>query len=426
MIKEIQERRTTQAQLRQASNDDAWEEADHARYRANAEWDKARASLEVAALQARRELTEAQHLPMIADSLNSSALEDVNRARAINEDLVRLGRESFSLLGESNISDEASPENFLLPEPAAGQLEAQPLSEDVVPDAPPVFAEVEATPATTVSKPQVLQERPEPPEVTQTVESPPISAAEALRREMEATPVTNVSEPQVLQERPEPPEVTQTVESPPISAAEALRREMEEAASATSPQAFGTQPSGGGMDVPAPDVPAGPVSLVEELERGLEASRTISASTVPPDVAVEPPAAAEARPAEAPDDRLQTVAQDLTFQPDVKESTASPTRGTQQEPSGPLAESYSGRLYLMFPSSLGQNELETVWEVLDEVAGSGAIVDNRLVSQEAGIQFTLELRDKVLSTDQLRNRMPGAGLIALSEDRVKVDWPSRA
>ena len=80
----------------------------------------------------------------------------------------------------------------------------------------------------------------------------------------------------------------------------------------------------------------------------------------------------------------------------------------------------------MFPATLDQDALGTVWEALDEVAGSGAIVDNRLVSDEAGIQFTLELGNKVLSMDRLRSRMAGAAFVALAEDRLKVNWPRKA
>jgi hypothetical protein len=91
-----------------------------------------------------------------------------------------------------------------------------------------------------------------------------------------------------------------------------------------------------------------------------------------------------------------------------------------------VPDTYSGRVYLMFPSSLGQDELGSVWEILEEVAGSETIVDNRLVSREAGIQFTLDLGEKVLSVEGLKQRMSGAGLQALEEDRLKVDWPRRA
>ena len=89
------------------------------------------------------------------------------------------------------------------------------------------------------------------------------------------------------------------------------------------------------------------------------------------------------------------------------------------------AQTYSGRLYLMFPSSLSQGRLETVWEVLDRVAGGGSIADTRLISRDAGIQFTLELGKKVLDVEALLKGFPDAQLVALGEDRLRVDWPSQ-
>ena len=77
----------------------------------------------------------------------------------------------------------------------------------------------------------------------------------------------------------------------------------------------------------------------------------------------------------------------------------------------------------MFPGTLDQNQVGSVWEALDELAGSGAIIDSRLVSREEGVQFTLELKTKVLDLEALKKKMPGATLTALQEDRLKVDWP---
>ena len=77
----------------------------------------------------------------------------------------------------------------------------------------------------------------------------------------------------------------------------------------------------------------------------------------------------------------------------------------------------------MFPSSLSQGRLESVWEVLDQVAGGGAIADTRLISQETGIQFTLELGSHEIDVEELRMRLPGAQIAALEEDRLWVDWP---
>ena len=56
----------------------------------------------------------------------------------------------------------------------------------------------------------------------------------------------------------------------------------------------------------------------------------------------------------------------------------------------PLPDSYSGEIHLMFPSSLDQDQMGSVWGVLGDVAGSGAIVNSRLMSREEGVQFTLE------------------------------------
>ncbi len=103
--------------------------------------------------------------------------------------------------------------------------------------------------------------------------------------------------------------------------------------------------------------------------------------------------------------------------------TDAPGAESGDAPSPPLPESYSGKVYLMFPGTLDQNQIGSVWEALDDVAGSGAIVDSRLVSREEGVQFTLELGTKVLTLDDLMKKMPGAAMTALMEDRLKVDWP---
>ena len=77
----------------------------------------------------------------------------------------------------------------------------------------------------------------------------------------------------------------------------------------------------------------------------------------------------------------------------------------------------------MFPSSLSQGRLESVWEVLDQVAGSGNITDTRLVYREAGIQFTLDLGNHELNIEALKNEFPDAQVSAMEEDRIRIDWP---
>ena len=77
----------------------------------------------------------------------------------------------------------------------------------------------------------------------------------------------------------------------------------------------------------------------------------------------------------------------------------------------------------MFPSSLSQGRLESVWEVLDQVAGSGNITDTCLVSREAGIQFTLDLGNHELKIEALKNEFSDAQVSAMEEDRIRIDWP---
>ena len=81
----------------------------------------------------------------------------------------------------------------------------------------------------------------------------------------------------------------------------------------------------------------------------------------------------------------------------------------------------------MSPSSLSLGRLESVWEVLDQVAGSGNITDNRLVSRQADVQFTPDLGSGELNIDALQSKFSDAIdaiIVALEEDRLRIKWPS--
>lgn len=99
-----------------------------------------------------------------------------------------------------------------------------------------------------------------------------------------------------------------------------------------------------------------------------------------------------------------------------------PQTPAPQAPGVPVPATYSGRVYLMFPASMSQDALGSVWETLEEAAGDGVIAEMRLVSQEAGVQFTLELGAKVLEVEELRKRMPGSQMAALEPDRLQINW----
>ena len=79
---------------------------------------------------------------------------------------------------------------------------------------------------------------------------------------------------------------------------------------------------------------------------------------------------------------------------------------------------------MMSPSSLSQGRLESVWEVLDQVAGSGNITDTRLVSRQAGVQFTSDLGSGELNIDALQSKFSDATMVALEEDRWRIECPS--
>ena len=341
MIREVGEARKAQAHLHRETNIDAWEEADRSRQKATADLLKALTAVASAASQVSRELREAGSLPVAAEALRRSALDDLSCAQAVGEELALLGQEALSQLGSSRIAEEAHQAEMAPTDSVTSRLGYPPAQ----PAPNPGDASVGES---TVSAPQ---ERPEPGPgpSEQPFARSPVTAPQAP-----ASPIIEEDQPG----------------EPPISAAEQLRREMAAVTGNATPV------------VPTP--PTG-------------------AEVLQPDATGE----SDASPGE-------TIGVSLNN---------APGSATVQESDAPLPESLSGRVYLMFPATLDQNEIESVWEALDEVAGSSAIVDNRLVSREDGIQFTLELGSKSLSINSLRTKMPGAALSVISGDRLKVGWP---
>ena len=348
MIKEVDEARKSQAQLRREGNIEAWEEADRARQKATAELLKALTSVAAAAAHIKRELRETDNLPVVADSLRKSALEDLRCAQAIGDELALLGQEALGQLGATQVAGQSS----IVDEPIAGQLETQHV------------APAPAAPAPEVGNPK-----------------------QGISRAAQGGNPGNAS-PQggATAVAPEPAGPSTT------SAAEQLRKEFEAAA--------GTEKPG-----PSPKTASAvKTTAADDLQKELEALRPNVANSAQAEALQMPSSKTEPDTAAAP-------------------QADGPAPESDPQPPIDLPEKYSGRVYLMFPSSLGQDDLGSVWEILEEVSGSGTIVDNRLVSGEAGVQFTLELGKKALSVKDLLKRMPGAGLTALEDDRLRVDWP---
>ncbi|MEE8465835.1 MAG: hypothetical protein V3S68_05105 [Dehalococcoidia bacterium] len=91
-----------------------------------------------------------------------------------------------------------------------------------------------------------------------------------------------------------------------------------------------------------------------------------------------------------------------------------------------LAKTYGGRVYLMFDPSLTREGLQSVWDAVEEAAGSGFIVDTRLVSQEDGVQVTLDLDETKLDVGTFLRRLPGAQMVPIAKDRLSVAWTAAA
>ena len=360
-------------------------------------------AIAAAASQAERELRETTNLPAVAGSLHDLAIEDLKCARGIGDELAKLGREAFSLLAISDVSVEASDDEPPTPVPITGQSEAQP---------------VEPSSAT----PAVL----EPPEAV-------ASGGEMQAHDVLGTQATA----EATDEQPVVPGAG-GVETAPVSAADELRREFEAAESGSGiggssiQEAVGDTnarleaPRSGSQDT------ASPTSAAGELEQELAELRSQLGSTELPDAPVITSPGTRAAPggmagSDTQEGSLETASGGLLRRSELDRDSADHPEpvapAAEPIPSTPLPESYSGRVYLMSPASLTQDQLESVWDSLEEVAGSGTISDHQLISRRDGVQFTLELGNKDLVVDRLRNQMPGAGLTALAEDRLRIDWP---
>ena len=111
--------------------------------------------------------------------------------------------------------------------------------------------------------------------------------------------------------------------------------------------------------------------------------------------------------------------------PAVAASKPKPNAPVQPAVSGEgLMPTYTGRIYLMFNASLTREGLESVWDAVEEGAGSGVIVDTRLVSQDDGVQVTLDLDNGNLDVAAFLRRLPGAEITPQAKDRRKVAWPA--
>jgi hypothetical protein len=455
-LREVEEAIKTQGALQHASHRDAWDESDKTRQKATADLLKVLMVLRTALVQVERELHEAANLPAVAESLKESAREELRGAEAIRNELAFLGQEALHLLGAEPSIGESPKEDLSVSEPGRSSLETEEGQVAFAPGLAETPRLEGRTPAYPAQEPrELLLESEEGVEATTSVAWEPVEAQPHPAGIVDPgiVDIETAPQPQPAVEREEPEEIVlpevpqQTVQqpaaplvieipasSPAASVAEELRREMD-AISLSGPMAQGVPPaiidsSGEVIDVsvaPAKPEESSPGGVAQELMREMEALRV---------------------PAEPPEERASSAAQDLTNELaaltrlGASAATASgedlppqapPVTSDQPRPAVPVAtpppvfavslpESYTGRLFLMFPATLSQDSLESVWDFLEEVAGPGSISDMRLVSQDAGVQFTMELWSKMLGMDELRRRIPDAELVPLAADRLRINW----
>lgn len=344
---------------------------------------------------------------------------------------------SDAQLGEEAIqSTEQVPEPMVSPEPEIPDLNAAAETSAAIP--PGVAPPVQSSPIRVMSAAEVLEE--EIAAATPVSESPG-SAVAALAEELSRGLAEFGTFPEgkeqqergVIEAVPQPvPEVTAPQMDPPHMViekpestqpthAELLRQELE---SATAPtiQTLETAPpppaAPGSVGAELPEAP--PPTAAELLLQEMEGA---TMSPERPDIAVPPAVLGQ-----PPQDPAPPAAPELPG----NNPTAVDVAPTDSQPSTPEpvpafapANSYTGRIYLMFPSSLSQGRLESVWDVLDKaMVGGGNITDTRLISTEAGIQFTLDLGSQELDIEALRNGFPDAEVVALEEDRLRINWSS--
>ena len=103
-----------------------------------------------------------------------------------------------------------------------------------------------------------------------------------------------------------------------------------------------------------------------------------------------------------------------------------PTPGMGSQPvsvpsqSLPLAENYSGILHIIFAPAADPATLSFFWDVIDAVAGVGKVVAQMPLADGSGHEFTLDLGNDILAVEQLKARIPGAEVLAVGQDRLRI------
>ena len=86
----------------------------------------------------------------------------------------------------------------------------------------------------------------------------------------------------------------------------------------------------------------------------------------------------------------------------------------------PIAESYSGILYIVFTPSPDPIALSRFWDIVDAVAGVGKVIAQSPLPDGSGDEFTLDLGDDALAMNLVTKQIPNADIKALGMDRLRI------
>ena len=102
------------------------------------------------------------------------------------------------------------------------------------------------------------------------------------------------------------------------------------------------------------------------------------------------------------------------FRPEETPTTSGPSQSL------PVAETYSGILHIILSPDADKATISFFWDVIDTVAGAGTVIAQTPLPDGSGHELTLDLGNDVLGLEQLKRRIPGADIVALGQDRLRI------
>ena len=97
---------------------------------------------------------------------------------------------------------------------------------------------------------------------------------------------------------------------------------------------------------------------------------------------------------------------------------ASPTPSNPVAQASPLPATFSGSLSVVFTPCPDADNLGSFWEILDGIAGVGAVVDAHPTDDSSGFEFVLDLGSEVLASEELTRQFPRTEIVALGDNRL--------